>query len=160
MTCCKTIAGQVTRAADSYAFIKRVDALMDVLYFQAVSRNTATKKVYRALLDTGIGNEYRSSDELNIIYKAVARSLKVTFDTVRDVAKTLFLTHEQRDKKQRLYKFETVTFENVADEFSLSVDEVKSVLRTKLQYQKPAIRAALNRFVTSAASEQLKVQFA
>ena len=157
---CKTIASQVTRKADSYAFVKRIDALTDVLYFQVVNRNTATKKVYHALLEAGICNEYHSSDKLDVIYKKIARTLRVTFDTVKEVAKRLFITYEQRSSTERTYRFESVTFENVAAEFDLSVDLIKSTLRSKLQYQKPAIRAALQRFVISLEFEQLNLQFA
>lgn len=152
---CLHIAGQVSRNNESNKFIRAIDGLTDVLYFQTINRNLPTKRVFSDLQKL---NDYYTKSDLEICYQQIAKAHRIKVSDVEAVAKKLFHFEQFRQNKARFYKLVPLTFETIASQFNLNVEDVKNTFATHLNYAKRTIRVALARFTAPQEKKQLHLQ--
>lgn len=142
---CRIVVQRVTRNAETHAFYKRIEALTESIYLRSISRPSATKKVLLSLLEQ---TEFVSKKDWKMIIEQIAKKYKVSVEAVRKV-EIMVLFEDKRTKKERMKRAsEPITAEAIAEEFGLTVEQVKNVAvnyaKTRGKTFEKVIRTKLN----------------
>jgi len=151
---CTKVAAQVTRKHETYKFVKRLSALTDTIYFNSIHRNTPTKRIVNAL-NTLEG--FFTREELLTHYEVIAKKHRIKTEDVQAIANQFFTFEQERDNKTRYYQLKSLTIEDLAAEFELTVPEVAESFKMHLNYQKSVVKAALSSYVQTLETTQLKL---
>lgn len=121
------IVKRVKRKADIFQFKKRMDALLDIFYFQQVNRKTPTKEAFLELTrHIGVAmTKEQLNDVIAKVSKVFRRSKKVD---VEYIAKNYFYHEKTRDERERFTTLHVLEKSNILTEFGLDEQEFNKVM--------------------------------
>lgn len=138
---CRHLVQRVQRDADTHAFLNDVRALNDIFYFEAVRRNTPTKKALRAILDL---DDWLTTAEYNEALLGIAQKQKVTKKDIKAVERMVILG-DSRTGRERFKRVEgTITVEHIARKHEIEIPALEQIMiNVARQNPKKAFAAAI-----------------
>lgn len=140
---CKVIVQQVKRDADTHAFYNGIKAMIDIGHFCSINRGTPTRKVFLELKK--VTDFIASADLKELIEKKLPKRLKVSKTDIKEVLKMFVQTHE-RNMKERFTKLSPITPEVLANQYGLTVNQVKECMKNYLKMQPKSVQVAAKNY--------------
>lgn len=138
---CKKIVAKVKRDADTHKFRNSIKALIDISYFTQIHRETATRKVFFEL--RRLEEFIPSADLKELTEKTIPKRLKLRKDNVKKVMSMFIQKHKRIGKdRKRHTKLEPLTIESVAEQYDLTIEEVKECMKGYLETQPKTVQIA------------------
>lgn len=120
---CLSLVEHVTSNKNMYAFTELVEALSKISYFEAIRRDTPTKKIFKELKKY-VGKPM-TAGEVKEMITAISKKLKLSKETdVKTIYQNYFEHHSSRSNKERYTTIEVLTVSAVATKFNVTVEVV------------------------------------
>lgn len=140
---CHHLVKQVKRDADTHSFMNDTRALNDIFYFEAVNRNTPTKKVLAACLGM---TEFVPTEEFQDQIGKLAKKLKVTKKDIKAIERMLNVERKMMEHENIRCKRVngTITIDQIARIYRIEAAQLEDImLNTAKQNPKKAFYKAI-----------------